>query len=102
MNLTIEATDRCKYCHPETCNCPDYQLMLNGECISSGNFDRLKKVKEMIEQALDKAASDEREACAQLCDREDPLPDGYSPDREFTVSNTVKECARLIRTRTQK
>ena len=41
----------------------------------------------------------EREACAELCDDKDPMPDSYSPSREFTVSNTVKECAKLIRAR---
>ena len=58
MNLIIEATNRCKYCHPETCLCPDYQLMLNGNCIASGDFDRVSKVKQIVEQAVAKAVAD--------------------------------------------
>lgn len=66
IKLNIEATDRCQYCHPETCNCPDYRLMLDGESIASGDYERLKKVKGIVEQALAKAVEDERRACARL------------------------------------
>lgn len=50
MNLTIESTSRCQYCHPETCNCPDYVLKLGDADIASGNRDKLDTIKKALEQ----------------------------------------------------
>lgn len=50
MNLTIESTSRCQYCHPETCNCPDYVLKLGDITISSGDRSSLETVKQALGQ----------------------------------------------------
>lgn len=47
-------------------------------------------------------AATEREECAKICELEDPTPDAYSPDWEYTASRVAKECARNIRDRGNK
>lgn len=52
MKLIIEQTARCKFCHPETCNCPDYQLLLNDSVVATGDYDSLHKTMKIIEDAV--------------------------------------------------
>ena len=48
--LRVVATARCQFCHPETCSCPDYRVVLGDspDSIASGDFDYCNRVVDQL------------------------------------------------------
>lgn len=44
VNVVVKPTQRCKLCHPETCACPDYQVVVNFDMWTTGDLEHCNEI----------------------------------------------------------